>query len=263
MSQKKIKSKKPRPTLAFLNALYYSLERVSLHSFMLILIYCFFYETLLTRKPAPYLWMVGVGRFIIQILYGFITGYIFYIITVSIPATTRKIKLVQLLSNSMFSLQNILMVMFRDIGCNDVNEAKLYPNDNQLIENLKRINPNKTFRPKMLIGNDNDSRTFNSYFEYYNWRASKAIGAIDLILSFKENLSDSSIGHLTKIRSTLTLNQHYDGIALANKDIEYMIGIYSKLSEYAKELYYEFYADFKHTSIAHSENERYRRLKRN
>lgn len=192
--------------------------KTSVPGWAIIFLFCFLfgllYELLLVEIEAPYKWFVGIGRFSIQLSYGYMAGYIFYFLTVHIPALEKKIHMYRFTHNSIVHLDRVIRTIYekcpKPVGeFNTAVEIKNW---------LKTINPLDKYY-ESLRGGLNPLE----YPNFYSFLFSKRVlinSQIQILMNHQDIFSVNTIKNLTHISDAMNKLELFAMFIPGNKDAE-------------------------------------------
>lgn len=217
-------------TLWYLIAFFRSLNFYLLVASIGLLCFCIVYELSLVQIPAYYKWGYGLGKLIVNLIYGYLTGFIFYLFTVHQPLVKKKLNCTRLIVNNIAQIERIIKSMYLDLGFDKNTDFKIGIPDVAIEKKLLQINPRNPVSPKSIYdANYRVPNQFDNFYSYFNWKATLIINNIDVILNFQEILSENLMGDLIELRSCLSLDLHNDPIFLINSHSQFMMIYYKDL----------------------------------
>lgn len=200
--------------------------------FIMCILLSFTYEIFLVNIPAPFNWMIGTGKVLSQIVYGYSTGYLVYFLTVFVPQIDKKIHLFQYLANRLFSLRKCIDEIFQLNYKTFTSESNVLSKE-EVKRYLKSFDPKKPFHAKLTVG----YHYFSSFYEYLDFKINQINFEIDLIMRHQDLLDLVVIRNISLIQDNLNNYKSFFPILFPkNEDGEYLSTFLENLPLYASRL---------------------------
>ena len=176
------------------------LDKLTKYVFFIIIVYLFVYESILTQMPAPNTTFYKIGKgcsVFIQIMYAWITGFIFYFINDHIKSDNKRISLSRITNNNNIYRLNLLTNDLLKEVC-----RVTLTNDNTIINH-------KIFSSKCDLINIYNTNFSTWYFgniscnEFIHKYCIESRKLINDILTFNQLLDDEWINPLTAILNNI------------------------------------------------------------
>lgn len=204
-------------TLVKLLLYYKLLNKFWLSLFLICVTTCIVYEIILMNITAPFFWMVGLGKVLSQLSYGYATGYLLFFITYLIPQSDKRINLYLYVYNRFFNISKFVDEIFERNPKRHTSDRAL--SKNEVKEYLKLINPQEPYITSVTVG----IHTFETFYSFLDFKINQLNIEIELIMRHQDLLDMTDIENISIIQDKINMYKTFFPILRpSNNDAEYL-----------------------------------------